>query len=61
MKVWVGLQKDGEYVHEWEEEVPESFEPETAVSQALVDYKQKTGKSVWGLTIMVDKTRPERK
>jgi hypothetical protein len=56
MKVWVGLQKDGEYVHEWEQEVPADTEPEAAMHQALTEYK-KTGHSIWGLTIMIDKER----
>jgi hypothetical protein len=57
MKVWVGLKRDGEYVYQSEQEIPPDCEPETAVSQALVAYRQKTGHTLWGLTILVDKVR----
>ena len=57
MKVWVGLKRDGEYVYQSEQELPADSEPETAVSQALVAYRQKTGATIWGLTILVDKVR----
>ena len=57
MKVWVGFQREGEYVHEWEDEVASDTEAETAISRALADYKQKAGGSIWGLTILIDKER----
>ena len=60
MKVWIGLQRDGEYVHEWEEEVANDTGAETAISRALADYRKKTGGSIWGLTILIDKERPPR-
>ena len=59
MKVWVGLQRDGEYVHEWEEEIANDTEAETAISRALAEYK-KTGGTIWGLTILIDKERRQR-
>jgi hypothetical protein len=60
MKVWVGLQKDGEYVHEWEEDVSSETEAETAIGRALAEYKKTPGASIWGLTILIDKEKRQR-
>lgn len=56
MKVWVGLKKNDEYVHEWEGEVQEA-EIANAVRDALNEYANK-GEILWGLTILLDRVRP---
>jgi hypothetical protein len=56
MRVWIGIKKDGEYVHEWEEDMP-GDDAVWAVTRALKDYQNRTGDTLWGLTIMVDRNR----
>jgi hypothetical protein len=56
MKVWVGLKRNDEYVHEWEGEVQEA-EIANAVRNALTEYANK-GEILWGLTILLDRVRP---
>ena len=60
MKVWIGLQREGEYVHEWEEEIANDTEAETAISRALAEYKKTPGASIWGLTILIDRERRKK-
>ena len=56
MQVWIGFKQNEEYVHEWTGEVAGEGE---AIGNALADYRSKSGKTIWGMSIMVDKARPQ--
>jgi hypothetical protein len=51
MQVWIGLKQNDEYVHAEEGDVGE------AIGNAIADYRTKSGKTIWGMSIMVDKAR----
>jgi hypothetical protein len=55
MQVWIGFKQNEEYVHEWTGEVADEGHVGQAIGQAIADYRKKSGKSIWGMAIMVDK------
>jgi hypothetical protein len=58
MQVWIGFKQNEEYVHEWTGEVAGEGDVGKAIGNALADYRSKSGKTIWGMSIMVDKARP---
>ena len=54
MQVWIGFKQNEEYVHEWTGEVA----GEADIGNAIAEYRTKSGKTIWGMAIMVDKARP---
>jgi hypothetical protein len=64
MQVWIGLQRDDAYVHEWTGEVAEERDMGkaigNAIGNAITAYMKSSGKPIWGTTILVDKARPEQ-
>ena len=60
MRVWIGLKQDEQYVHEWVGELTKEDDLADAVRNAIADYQKRSGKSLWGVTIMVDKNPPQR-
>ena len=59
MQVWIGFKQNEEYVHEWTGEVAGESDVGKAIGNALADYRSKSGKAIWGMSIMVDKARPQ--
>jgi hypothetical protein len=59
MQVWIGFQQNEEYVHEWTGEIAGDGEVGKAIGNALTDYRSRSGKAIWGMSIMVDKARPQ--
>jgi hypothetical protein len=59
MQVWIGFKQNEEYVHEWTGEVAGEGDVGKAIGNALADYRSKSGKAIWGMSIMVDKARPQ--
>ena len=59
MQVWIGFKQNEEYVHEWIGEVAGEGDVGKAIGNALADYRSKSGKAIWGMSIMVDKARPQ--
>jgi len=57
MQVWIGFKQNDEYVHEWTGEVAEEGDVGEAIGNAIADYRTKSGKTIWGVSIMVDKAR----
>ena len=57
MQVWIGFKRNDEYVHEWTGEVAEEGDVGEAIGNAIADYRTKSGKTIWGVSIMVDKAR----
>ena len=57
MQVWIGFKQNDEYVHEWTGEVAEERDVGEAIGNAIADYRTKSGKTIWGMSIMVDKAR----
>jgi hypothetical protein len=57
MQVWIGFKQNDEYVHEWSGEVAEEEDVGAAIGNAIADYRTKSGKAIWGMSIMVDKAR----
>jgi len=59
MQVWIGLQRDDAYVHEWTGEVAEESDMGkaigNAIGNAITAYMKSSGKPIWGTTILVDK------
>ena len=55
----VGFKQNEEYVHEWTGEVAGEGDVGKAIGNALADYRNKSGKAIWGMSIMVDKARPQ--
>ena len=60
MRVWIGLKQDERYVHEWVGEISKEDDLADAVRNAVADYQKASGKTLWGITIMVDKNPPPR-
>ena len=60
MRVWIGLKQDEQYVHEWIGEITKEDDLADAVRNAIADYQKRSGKSLWGVTIMVDKNPGQR-
>ena len=62
MQVWIGFKQNEEYVHEWTGEVAQEEDVGAAIGNAIADYRTKSGKPIWGMSIMVDKARelPDR-
>jgi hypothetical protein len=62
MQVWIGFKQAEEYVHEWTGEVAQEEDVGAAIGNAIADYRTKSGKPIWGMSIMVDKARelPDR-
>ena len=60
MRVWTGLKQDEQYVHEWVGELAKEDDLADAVRNAIADYQNRSGNSLWGVTIMVDKNPPQR-
>jgi hypothetical protein len=58
MQVWIGFKQNEEYVHEWTGEVAGEAEVGKAIGNAIADYRTNSGKTIWGMAIMVDKARP---
>jgi hypothetical protein len=58
MQVWIGFKQNEEYVHEWTGEVAGEAEVGKAIGNAIAEYRTKSGKTIWGMAIMVDKARP---
>jgi hypothetical protein len=58
MQVWIGLKQNEEYVHEWTGEVAGEGDVGQAIGNAIADYRTKSGKTIWGMSIMVDRARP---
>ena len=59
MQVWIGFKQNEEYVHEWTGEVAGEGDVGKAIGNALADYRSKSGKAIWGMSIMIDKARPQ--
>ena len=57
MQVWIGFKQNEEYVHEWTGEVAQEQDVGAAIGNAIADYRTKSGKAIWGMSIMVDKAR----
>jgi hypothetical protein len=57
MQVWIGFKQNEEYVHEWTGEVAQEQDVGAAIGNAIADYRTKSGKAIWGISIMVDKAR----
>jgi len=55
MQVWIGFEQNEEYVHEWTGEVALEENVGAAIGNAIADYR--SGKAIWGMSIMVDKAR----
>ena len=55
MKVWIGLKRGEEFVHEWTGDIASEDNLAQAVQHALSDYKARNNEPIWGLSIMVDK------
>ena len=60
MQVWIGFKQNEEYVHEWTGEVAGEGDVGKAIGNALADHRTKSGKAIWGMSIMVDKARHGR-
>jgi hypothetical protein len=60
MQVWIGFKQNEEYVHEWTGEVAQEQDVGSAIGNAIADYRTKSGKAIWGMSIMVDKARAAR-
>jgi hypothetical protein len=58
MQVWIGFKQNDAYVHEWTGEVAKEGDVGQAIGNAIADYRKKSGKAIWGMSIMVDKARP---
>jgi hypothetical protein len=57
MQVWIGFKQNEEYVHEWTGEVAQEENVGAAIGNAIADYRTKSGKAIWGMSITVDKAR----
>jgi hypothetical protein len=57
MQVWIGFKQNEEYVHEWTGEVAQEEDVGAAIGNAIADYRTKSSKAIWGMSIMVDKAR----
>jgi hypothetical protein len=57
MPVSFVLNQKEEYVHEWTVEVAQEQDVGAAIGNAIADYRTKSGKAIWGISIMVDKAR----
>jgi len=57
MQVWIGFKQNEEYVHEWTGEVAQEEDVGAAIVNAIADYRTKSGKAIWGTSIMVDKAQ----
>jgi hypothetical protein len=62
MQGWIGFKQNEEYVHEWTGEVAQEEDVGEAIVNAIADYRTKSGKAIWGTSIMVDKAQelPDR-
>jgi len=61
VKVWIGLQHEGEFVHEWTGEITEEGGLSKAVKQVLDDYKDKPDSaSLFDMNILVGKAPRSR-
>jgi hypothetical protein len=57
MQVWIGFKQNDEYVHERTGEVAQEEDVGAAIGDAIADYRTKSRKAIWGVSIMVDKAR----
>jgi hypothetical protein len=60
MQVWIGLKQGDEYVSEWTGEIEDVDEVGAVITNIIANYRKKSGKDIWGMTIMIDKVAAQR-
>jgi hypothetical protein len=59
MQVWIELKQGDEYVSEWTGKIGDADEIGAVIANIIANYRKKSGKDIWGMTITIDKADPQ--
>jgi hypothetical protein len=60
MRVWIGIKEGRKLLHEWVGDVSKKGDFAKVTRQAVTDFVNRTGKTMYGKTLAFDKFKPEK-